>query len=194
MVWRSRRSQPRNDWAGIRELLLGELPANPDAGIETLRAIATAADAESLPRAAAWSQLRALGVHPDPDVASQVLGVVVEVGMPEGLDLFAAYRDHRARYYNPSGRSVVWERPDDRLDADIDAVLAAGEQIVTHIGPWDGELPAPPSAGATRLSMLTPAGLQFGQGPTERLTAEPLTAALFAAAARLMTALTTVVP
>jgi hypothetical protein len=42
--------------------------------------------------------------------------------------------------------------------------------------------------------MLTPAGLQFGQGPTERLTAEPLTAALFAAAARLMTALTTVVP
>lgn len=89
--------------------------------------------------------------------------------MAEGLDLLAAYQGHHARYYNFSGRGVVWERPDDRLDAVIDEVLAAGASIVEHIGPCEGERPEPPAGGDARLSMLTPGGLYFGQGPTQRL-------------------------
>jgi hypothetical protein len=189
MGWRRRRSQERNDWVGIREVLYGEVLVEPDANLDALRAITADVGAESMQQIAAWSRLRAEGVLPDPEIATQVLGVVVEIGLPQGLDLVAAYRDHRARYYNFSGAGTVWERPDDRLDARIDDVLVAGEEVIGQIGPWEGALPDPPKAGAARLSILTPGGLCFGQGPTDSLAAQPLAAPLFTAATSLMTAL-----
>jgi hypothetical protein len=73
----------------------------------------------------AWHLLRMQGHRPAPELAKQVIGVVVEVAMPEGLDLLAAYSDHSARYANFSGAAVVWEHPDDSLDAAIAALLAA---------------------------------------------------------------------
>jgi hypothetical protein len=51
----------------------------------------------------AWNFLRIAGQEPSADIAKQVLGVVVEVGLEGGLDLLAAYPDYSARYYNFSG-------------------------------------------------------------------------------------------
>ena len=71
----------------------------------------------------AWHTLRELGDHAPQGREKEVLGVVVEIGMPKGLDLVAAYQDHRARYFNYSGAGVLWERRDDSLDGLIDELL-----------------------------------------------------------------------
>lgn len=77
----------------------------------------------------AWHFLRQHGEQPAPDVAKQILGVVVEVAIPKGLDLLAAYPDHSARYYNFSGAGIVWEHPDASLDAQIDQLFAAARRV-----------------------------------------------------------------
>ena len=85
----------------------------------------------------AWHFLHQLGVNPPEDMAKIVYGVVVEVGMEHGVDIVAAYADHTARYLNYSGSGVIWERPDHSLDAEIEALLNAGQAVAKHIGPWE---------------------------------------------------------
>jgi hypothetical protein len=121
----------------------------------------------------AWHFLRQHGQHPPPAMAKQVLGVVVEVAMPQGLDLLAAYPDHSARYYNYSGAGVVWEHPDTSLDSAIEQLLEVSRQVVAQIGPWEQARPAPPPRDQARLSFLTPSGLHFGQGPMAALSRDP---------------------
>jgi hypothetical protein len=134
----------------------------------------------------AWHALRGLGVTPPPQIAKDVLGVVVEVALDEGLDLLAAYADHSARYWNYSGAGVVWDRPNTALDASIDRVLSCARAIVVHIGPWEGPRRPPPARGDVRLSLLTPAGLCFGEGPFDVLAKDPMGGPLIAAAGQLM--------
>jgi hypothetical protein len=122
----------------------------------------------------AWMFLREEGIHPAPEIGKQVLGVVVEVAMDIGLDTVAAYADHHARYYNYSGAAVIWERPDASLDSAIDNLLLAGARTIAAIGAWDKpRLPSPPK-GQVRISMLSPGGLHFGQGPLNILSKDAL--------------------
>jgi hypothetical protein len=137
----------------------------------------------------AWHFLRQCGQQPPPETAKQLLGVVVEVAMPKGLDLLAAYPDHSARYYNYSGSGVVWDHPDPSLDTTIDQLLAASRQVVAQIGPWDQARPAPPPRGQTRMSFLTPSGLHVGQGPMAALSRDPLSGRVIQVATVLMKAM-----
>jgi hypothetical protein len=115
-----------------------------------------------------------------------MLGAVIEVSMPSGLDLLAAYADHTARYFNYSGRAVIWEHPDESLDPLTDALLAAGARILQAIAPWPGPRPAAPPAGRVRINLLSPAGLHFGEGPMQVLGADPFAKPTFDAATILM--------
>jgi hypothetical protein len=137
----------------------------------------------------AWHFLRQNGVQPPAEISRQLLGVVVEVGMPKGLDLLAAYPDHTARYYNFSGRGVVWEHPDSSLDDRIDALLQASSRVVTQIGPWDKPRPPEPSADHVRLCFLTPSGLHFGQAHMDVMSRDPMGAPVWYLAGDLMRAL-----
>jgi hypothetical protein len=137
----------------------------------------------------AWHFLRQQGKIPPPEVAKQVLGVVVEVGMRGGFDLLAAYRDYSARYYNYSKGGIVWEHPDDSLNSNIDQLLAASQLVVDKIGPWDKPRPLAPSGNVTRLNFLTPSGLHFGQGPMAALARDPLAGGVINSATILMKAL-----
>ena len=137
----------------------------------------------------AWHFLRSLGETPDADEAKRVYGVVVEVCMPEGLDLVAAYEDLSARYFNYSGAGVIWEHPNSALDEQVEALLEAGRVVVAQIGPWEGERPAVPADGQARISMLTPSGIHFGQAPLEALSGDPLGGRVIGAAIGLMQAL-----
>ena len=83
----------------------------------------------------AWQALRSLGVDPPPVRAKDLLGVVVEVGLPGGLDLVAAWPDHCARYWNQGGGGVVWERAEGEVNTKIDELLRAGEKVLKLIGP-----------------------------------------------------------
>ena len=137
----------------------------------------------------AWQFLRQNGQQPPPETARQVLGIVVEVRMPQGLDLLAAYRDYSARYYNFSGRGVVWEHPNDSLNGLIDALLAAAAQVVSKIGPWSQARPLAPPNGQARLSFLTPSGLYFGQGAMDVLYRDSLGGPVLYHAGKLMEAM-----
>jgi hypothetical protein len=138
----------------------------------------------------AWNFLRGQGVEPPPDKAKQVYGVVVEVPMQNAYDLLAAYPDGSARYYNYSGAGIVWEHPDTRLDDAISALMEAGRQAAAKIGPWEGPRPPAPTNNVTRLSMLTPSGLHFGQANFNVLAADAIGAPVILAATALMQQLT----
>lgn len=136
--------------------------------VRLLQGILSQADLESRHTLQAWHFLRELGIQPT-DEAKQVYGVVVEVALPKGLDILAAYADHTARYFNYSGAAVIWERPDESLDASIDALLHSGQEVASRIGPWEKTRPAAPHRGEVRINMLTPSGLHFGQAKQDLL-------------------------
>lgn len=199
----------------LREVLFGDVPLGDWAGQgaeqpwQSFRAAADAIDAgdtaaarnalqavlaqrglESRHYVQAWTELRSLGVTPSAEEAKHVYGVVLDVPMARGLDTLAAYEDGSARYLNHAGGAVVWDTPgtDAEMDALVEAFLAAGRTVVSVIGPWEHARPPLP-AGQARVSMLTPGGLYFGQGPLDVLSKEPLAAPVFAAGTALMVAL-----
>jgi hypothetical protein len=158
--------------------------------IEHLQAVAAMPGLESRQYLEAWHALRELGVRAPAEISKRVLGVVVEVSLPGGLDVLAAYSDGTARYMNWSGAGVVWEAPNARFQSDIETLLRAGATIAQRIGPWNEPRRGRPPEGHIRLSMLTPSGLHFGEGPMEALARDALAGPLVAAATVLMRGLT----
>jgi hypothetical protein len=154
--------------------------------IELWKRITKMPDLESRHYLQAWHFLRAQGIRPHEEDAKKLLGVVVEVGMKEGLDLLAGYADHHARYFNFSGKAVIWEHANKSLDPFIDALLAGGLRILQRIGPWTDPRPAAPPADEIRMNLLSPAGLHFGQGALRSFPADPLAKPAFDAAVALM--------
>lgn len=160
-----------------------------DEAIKLWREILDHSDLESRHHLQAWHFLEQAGYHPPQEKAKQLLGVVVEVAMPKGLDLLAAYSDHSARYYNYSGSGVVWEHPDASLNELIDQLLEASVKTVVQIDPWEKARPSPPPQGSVRLSFLTPAGLHFKQGTMDAISRDQLDGQVFLSAVALMKSL-----
>jgi len=158
--------------------------------IVTLKKITEMPGLESRHYLQAWHFLRQLGVNPPEDKAKMVYGVVVEVGMENGADIVAAYTDGTARYLHHLGGGEIWERPDSSLDAQIQALLAAGQKVAGYIGPWEQERPAAPENGNVRLNMLTPGGLHFGYGGFKTLSEDPMGNAIITPATALLQGLT----
>jgi hypothetical protein len=155
-----------------------------------LESLAQTPGVESRVRVQAWHSLRQAGGQPPTRVQSDVLGVVVEVGMPEGQDFLAVYADQTAYYYNYAGGAVVWLRPDASLDKQINSVLGAARALLPLVGPWKGARRPPPSAGMARLNILTPVGLHFGEAPLEALDGDRNARPLLRAATAVMGKLT----
>jgi hypothetical protein len=142
-----------------------------EAAIDVLTKVTALPVLESRHYLQAWYFLSHLGVMPEGGM--KIYGVVVEVGMPEGVDLLAIYADHSARYYNYSGRSIVWESSDESMEEKIDVVLEQSLDLVQHIGPWkDKRRPAPQDSMA-RLNFLTSHGLHFGEASQSILFKDP---------------------
>lgn len=202
---------------GIRDTLFGDLPisewpkdesndAEPwlsfitarkhldkrdkSSAIKILQTITEMPDLEPRHYLQAWHFLRELKVNPPADKAKIVYGVVVEVGMKNGADILAAYSNYTARYLNYTGAGVIWERPDLSLDAQMEALLKAGQAVANVIGPWDKTRPAAPQGPNVRLNMLTPSGLHFGYGGFETLAKEQMGKAIIDPATALMVSLT----
>jgi hypothetical protein len=207
--------KPESIQREIRNTLFGDVPlkdvvrshpkmtlAEPWAAIKRARDLRDAGDLEGAKRELrpvlatpeletriflqTWHNLRELGEKPPQDRAKEVLGIVVEVGMPKGLDLVAAYRDHRARYFNYSGAGVLWERRDESLDGLIDELLTAGSVVASAIPAWAQPRPPEPKKGNVRINLLTPSGIHLGQGPTEALNQDAMGGPILSAAYGLM--------
>lgn len=156
---------------------------------EVLQQILQMSDLESRHYLQAFHFLREMGVHPLQRHGKLVLGVVVEVGMKGGTDLVAAYADHSARYYSYHGAAIVWERPNDSLDAIVDDLLLKGGIVVAQIGPWEKARRAAPAEGDARINFLTPSGLHFGEASMDGLAKDTLGGPVLAAAFGLMQSL-----
>jgi len=177
---------PWNIFVKAREHLGANRPAD---AIALWQHVLTLPNLESRHCLQAWHFLRQHGQSPAPENAKTLLGVVMEVPMPNGLDLLAAYADHTARYYNFSSAAVIWEHPDDSIDSQMDALFARSREVVTRIGPWDKPRLGPPAGDMIRLNFLTPTGLHFGQGSLQAIAQDPMSGPVFLAGAHLMQAL-----
>ena len=176
-------------WVSFQEVEKHLESDQTQAAAQLLKKIIETPHLESRHYLQAWHFLRSLGVNPPEETAKQVYGVIVEVAMPQGVDIVAAYADGTARYFNFGGAAIIWEHPDESLDEAVNTLLGAGQAIVYNIGPWENERPGVPSQGQARVNMLTPSGLHFGQAPLNALANDAMGGPVIQAALDLMQAL-----
>ena len=116
----------------------------------------------------------------------ELLGVIIEVGMSDGLDVLAVYEDGTARYINHSGKMIIWDSSTNDSNELIDQLFEVSENVVNQIGPWkDARLPQP-GREMVRLSFLVSGQLYFGEGPFDVLQADAMGGPVINAATALM--------
>jgi len=174
-----------DDGRPIAKVLDDHVPPNPST--DDLARVANDGNVESRLRAVAFRRLRHAG-HAS-EGTPPLLGVIVEIGLDAGLDVLAAYADHRVRYLNHAGRVAIVEDTE-LLATEVDALLAPARAVVAAIGPWDGERRPAPGAGILRLSFLVGDELYFGEGPIEALANDAMAGPVFAAATQLLVRIT----
>jgi hypothetical protein len=162
-------SQPEGVWA----TLIAEPPY-----IAALVAIANDPAQESAARSFAFSRLRELK-QPVPE--KLLLGTVIEVRMPEGLDTLAVYADGRVRYLHHSGKASAFEPVPSGWMPKVRRLMNASQAAVERTGPWEQLRLAPPDKGAIRMSFLVSDGLYFGQGPMGVMERDALAQPIIAA-------------
>ncbi|MBC7570663.1 MAG: hypothetical protein H7319_13130 [Spirosoma sp.] len=120
----------------------------------------------------------------------ELLVVIIEVALPDGLDVLAAFSDGTARYINQSEKLLVWETKTTESSQLIGQLFMNSGQVLKHIGRCEGERRPFPTAGTARLTFLVSDGLYFGEGPFETLYADPMGGPVINSAIQLMTYLT----
>ncbi|MBN8863218.1 MAG: hypothetical protein J0H92_07590 [Sphingobacteriales bacterium] len=157
-----------------------------------LRSLAADTSQESRIRLLAFHQLGQTGQITE---RKELLGVVVEVALSEGLDVLAAYADGTARFLHHTGRVIIWENgTDSRSRPIIDQLFTESARVVAQIGPWNQPRRPAPAPGMARISFLVADGLYFGEAPLNNLFNDPLAAPALQAATALMQFLTTIQP
>ncbi|MFZ1791625.1 MAG: hypothetical protein WAT92_25085 [Saprospiraceae bacterium] len=136
----------------------------------------------------AYNNQLKLGFKP---ARKDLMAVIVELGLDDGLDVLASYRDGTARYINQSGKILIWETRDDQEANQLTATLFANAMdVVTKIGPWDDARRPQPATGTMRITFLVSDGLYFGEGPINVLFNDALAQPTLNAATELMQYLT----
>jgi len=154
---------------------------NPD--FDAITKIANDKNQESRVRVLAFNALRAAMKEVPP---KELLGTIIEVRLPGGLDTLAVFTDGNARYINQAGSMAVVEGTPNAFENEIGEVIKTSKPIVAVIGPWEkGRLPAP-KKGNIRMTFLVSDGLYFGEGPMALMQQEQMAAPLIGAATSLL--------
>jgi len=136
----------------------------------------------------AYNRQLALGHKP---TKKQLLAVIVEVGLDNGLDVLASFNNGTARYINQTGKILVWETTDDKAANKITNELFVNSQnIVNQIGAWNKPRRPNPTKGNVRITFLVSDGLYFGEGPMDILFNDPMASPALMKATELMQYLT----
>ena len=133
-------------------------------------------------RILAYNALMKMSVPPK---KKELLGVIIEVGLDDGLDTLAAYKDFSARYINFSGKMVICDQ-DAKVTEKIKKLLNATDPVVEKIGQWNKPRLEPPSKGIMRITILVSDGLYFVQGPMIYLQNNPFVGPVVSRATELM--------
>ena len=159
----------------------------PKPDISDLKKIILDDKAETRVKILAYNVLHMRGQPVD---EKELLGVIVEVGLDDGLDTLASYKDGTGRYINYTGKMIISDAPDEVLK-DITAQLFRDSMsIVQRIGPWDGARKPHPVKGNVRISFLVSDGLYFGEGPINVLFNDAMAAPALSSATALMNYMT----
>lgn len=158
------------------------LAEKPD--LKAIQEIAQNDSNEGRVRAVAFNRLRATGQKVP---AKVLLGVIVEIPQPQGLDVIAAFSDGGVRYLNQSGKVAIFEGHGNPVEAEARQLLAVSQPVVDRTGPWDKPRLPPPQSGKVRMTFLVSDGLYFGEGPFEALQKAPMGGPVLGKAAQLLT-------
>lgn len=99
----------------------------------------------------------------------ELLAVIVEVGLDNGLDVLASFNDGTARYINQTGRILIWEMTNEKSNELTQDLFIKSQNIVNQIGVWDNARQPAPAKGNVRITFLVSDGLYFGEGPIDVL-------------------------
>lgn len=151
--------------------------------VEAVRSVAEDTKGEGRWRALAYNKLRMCGC----DVpARKLLGTIIEMPLPEGLDVLATFSDGSIRYINKSGKMVFIEQELPALKMVMTQLLEASQKVVDKIGPWTKARLPPPVAPYVRLTFLVSDGLYFGEGPNALFARDALAGPVLKHAADLL--------
>lgn len=137
----------------------------------------------------AWLFMRYyLKLQPSAEIAKKVYGVMVEVGTSTGIMSVIAYPDHSARTLHSSGGGSIWEKPDDSLNINIDAMVHAGEKAVNSIPLTVVDiLPnQPKKEDDVLICISTPSGIYQGLGTGEFMSKDAYAGPILNAATELL--------
>jgi hypothetical protein len=149
--------------------------------LDTVQAIALDANEESRLRLLAGHWLRANG-HPAP--SQEVLGVVVEVPLEEGLDVLAAYADGRARYINHTGRVAVFDGAPQEVAQQARVLVASA--IPDSARAASASSSHAVGAGQVRFTFLSVDGARAHEGFFSDIVRDPLAAPVLDNAQKLL--------
>ncbi|HEX3964670.1 MAG TPA: hypothetical protein VHZ03_49820 [Trebonia sp.] len=159
---------PGEPWASFERARRLARAGKRGEAAEVWRQIADADGLESRHILQAWHFLRQAGYQPAADQAAQVLGAVAEMPITNAHDLLAAYSDGTARYFNYSGKALIWDiQTDVRVLGGVMDWFASAQVIARSVGVWEKPSLPPLPGGHFRLAVLTPGGVRFGQGPVK---------------------------
>ena len=165
------------------------LEAEP-ADLTALRALADNDRQDGRVRYLAYSRLRQLG---EPVIAKRLLGVIVEVPLPDGLDVLAAYSEGSVRYINQTGKLAFYERVES-LTPLVQRLVADSSQVVARIGPTDQPRRPPPHGESVRITFLVSDGYYFGEGNMKSMQQDALAGPVIQRAVELLQAAVALVP
>lgn len=146
-------------------------------------------DSISSPRIKALAYNRQLELGHKPD-KKEILAVIVEVGLDDGLDVLASFNNGTARYINHTGEILIWETASDTSNTLTSDLFSKSENIINNIGAWDKPRRPFPKKGDVRITFIVSDGLYFGEGPIDVLFNDPIGAPALLSATNLMIYLT----
>ncbi|HTA63498.1 MAG TPA: hypothetical protein VK835_13625 [Bacteroidia bacterium] len=120
----------------------------------------------------------------------ELLAVIVEVGLDNGLDVLASFNNGTARYINQTGKMLIWETTDQTSNKLTSELFLRSQDIINKIGAWDKPRLPCPKKGNVRITFLVSDGLYFGEAPINTLFNDPLASPALASATELMKYLT----
>ncbi|MEP7127344.1 MAG: hypothetical protein ABI729_00695 [Chitinophagales bacterium] len=123
-------------------------------------------------------------------IKKELLAVIVEVGLDNGLDTLASFNDGTARYINQIGKILIWEAADEKSNELTRDLFLKSQNIVNQIGVWDKPRRPAPAKGSVRITFLVSDGIYFGEGPIDVLFNDAMAKPALTSATYLMKYLT----
>jgi len=116
-------------------------------------------------------------------------GTIMEVPVEGGYDVLAYYSDLTARYYNYSGKAIIYEGGKPFVDNCIEKANSVAIQVCNVLGPWEKERLPRPRGDVFRISFLVSDGLYFGNSSIKEIGNDQAVSTIFRNGVEVMKAL-----